>query len=108
MAAWPARALTYDELLTQHIGQFGPGQWLSLLWASLSEIANAAAFFVWVFITAKSAGGHSWNCTNPADAVCAAVWIENSTTSGSFCSLSADQWHWTSQGVHCLHTYVVL
>ena len=39
-------ALTYDELLTEHVGQFGPGQLLSLFWASLHEIANAAALFM--------------------------------------------------------------
>ena len=91
--------MTYDELLTMHIGQFGPGQWLSLLWASLSEIANAAAFFVWVFITVKPASSHSWGCTDTADAVCAAAVREGSSTTESLCSLSADQWHWTNQGV---------
>jgi len=100
MAVWPARALTYDELLIRHIGQFGLGQWLSLLWASLSQIANAAAFFVWVFITVDPAASHSWKCTDPADAVCAAAWLKSSSTSsGSFCSLSADQWHWTKKGM---------
>jgi hypothetical protein len=65
--------LTYDEALTKHIGQFGPGQWLALVWASTHEIANAAALFIWVFLTVDPIASHSWKCTQPTDAQCAAA-----------------------------------
>jgi hypothetical protein len=93
--------LTYDEALTKHIGQFGPGQRLSLLWASTHEIANAAALFIWGFLTVNPIASHSWSCTDPADALCMAVWQQDHPETHSFCSLRADQWQWTNQGV-CL------
>jgi hypothetical protein len=105
-------ALTYDEVLIQHVGQFGPGQLLSLFWASLHEIANAAALFIWVFLTIDSVASHSWRCIDPADAVCAAVWQQDRPDSHSFCSLHPDQWQWTSHGevASCCaeHTYAEL
>lgn len=78
-------ALTYDELLTEHVGQFGPGQLLSLFWASLHEIANAAALFIWVFLTVDAVANHNWRCTDPSDAVCMEIWRQDSPDSASFC-----------------------
>lgn len=91
--------LTYDEALNKNIGQFGPGQWRTLLWASIPQMSNAAAFFLWVFITVDTVSNHSWRCRDPSDAACAAVWQQDSPSGQSFCSLRADQWQWTSQGV---------
>lgn len=90
-------ALTYDELLTEHVGQFGPGQLLSLFWASLHEIANAAALFIWVFLTVDAVANHNWRCTDPSDAVCMEVWRQDSPDSASFCQLRSEQWLWISQ-----------
>jgi hypothetical protein len=90
--------MTYDEALTKHIGQFGPGQWKLCLWASIPQLANAAAFFLWVFITVDAAANHSWRCTDSSDVSCAAVWQQDSPSSQAFCTLWADQWQWTSQG----------
>jgi len=96
--ATSSRSFTYDEALKKHIGQFGPGQWLQVLWASIPNIANAAAFFLWVFITIDPVANHAWQCTDAADATCAAVWQQTTPSSKSFCSLRASQWQWTSQG----------
>lgn len=98
MISLSSRPLSYDEALTKHIGQFGRGQWLQVLWASLPQIANAAAFFLWVFVTINPINNHSWSCTDPSDAACTAVWQQDSPTSQSFCGLRTDQWQWTSQG----------
>lgn len=40
-------ALTFDEVLKKHVGQFGRGQRRILTASSLCLIANAAAFFYW-------------------------------------------------------------
>lgn len=93
--------LTYDEALTKQIGQFGPGQWQAVLWASMFSIANAAAFFFWTFATVDPVSDHGWSCASAADAACAAVWQQSTPNRQSFCSLAADQWHWTSQGKAC-------
>lgn len=92
-------SIAYDEALTKTIGQFGPGQWRAVLWASMFCICNAAAFFFWTFATVDPIGNHGWGCNSPADAACAAVWQLSTPTSQDFCGLQADQWHWTSQGV---------
>jgi hypothetical protein len=99
------KPLTYDEALSKHIGQFGPGQWLQVFWASIPQIANAAAFFLWTFITINPVADHSWRCSSPADAACAAMWQQEVPSSSSFCSLSPDQWQWSSQGEHSLSAW---
>lgn len=91
--------LTYDAALTKHLGQWGPGQWRCLLWASLPQLANAAAFFLWVFITVDPVANHSWQCRSAADAACAAVYQQKNPSSESFCGLSANQWQWTNEGM---------
>jgi hypothetical protein len=84
-------SLAYDEALIKQIGQFGRGQWLTVLWASFFCIANAAAFFFWTFATVDPVANHSWQCNSPADAACVAVWQQSSPTSQSFCSLGREQ-----------------
>lgn len=92
--------LTYDAALTKHLGQWGPGQWRCLLWASLPQLANAAAFFLWVFITVDPVANHSWQCRSAADAACAAVYQQQKNPSSErFCGLSANQWQWTNEGM---------
>ncbi|WIA21478.1 hypothetical protein OEZ85_000683 [Tetradesmus obliquus] len=61
------------------------------------SIANAAAFFFWTFATVDPVSDHGWSCASAADAACAAVWQQSTPNRQSFCSLAADQWHWTSQ-----------
>ena len=97
-------AVTYDQALVLFLGQWGPGQWRSLLWASLPQIANAAAFFLWVFISVDPIANRSWQCREPADAACAAVWREATPSSQSFCSLSSQQWQWSNEGMLLLET----
>ncbi|WIA41778.1 hypothetical protein OEZ86_009112 [Tetradesmus obliquus] len=61
------------------------------------SIANAATFFFWTFATVDPVSDHGWSCASAADAACAAVWQQSTPNRQSFCSLAADQWHWTSQ-----------
>lgn len=91
-------SITYDDALTKTVGQFGPGQWLILTCASIPQLANAAAFFLWVFITVDPAINHGWECRDDTDAACKAVWQQASPSSSSLCGLHPDQWTWTSQG----------
>jgi hypothetical protein len=95
--------MTYDEAPSKHIGQFGPGQWRQVFWASIPQVACATVFFLWVFVAVDPVANHSWTCNNPADAACAVVWQQEVPSSSSFCSLSPDQWQWTSQGARVQH-----
>jgi hypothetical protein len=54
-------------------------------------------FYLLVFLTLDPITKQLWECTNPADAACAAVWQAPSTT--AFCSLSPSQWQWSNTGV---------
>ena len=95
----PTESWTYDEALTKRIGQFGFGQWRLLAWASLPQFANAAAFFLWVFITINPIATGDWECTSNVDVACQAVWQQDPPSSQAFCSLHPEQWRWTNQGV---------
>jgi hypothetical protein len=88
-----------DDKLSS-IGQFGPGQWRTVFWASLFCFCNAAAFFFWTFATVDPVANHSWRCINPVDSACAAVWQSPNPSSQEFCSLQRDQWDWTHLGAH--------
>jgi hypothetical protein len=69
---------------------------------STDSTAYAAAqllqiiFYLLVFLTLDPITRQLWECTNPADAACAAVWQAPSTT--AFCSMSASQWKWSNTG----------
>lgn len=53
-------------------------------------------FYLLVFLTLDPITKQLWECTNPADAACAAVWQAPSPI--AFCSMSQAQWKWTNTG----------
>jgi hypothetical protein len=57
-------------------------------------------FYLLVFLTLDPITKRHWECTNPSDAACAAVWQAPSPT--AFCSMSSTQWAWTSTGRLCI------
>lgn len=85
--------ISFDEVLTNHIGEFGSRQRAVVFLTSLIWIANAFVFFAWVFMATNPA----WNCNDPQDAICQAVWAGRSTQL-NFCDLSPAQWHWSNTG----------
>jgi hypothetical protein len=90
--------VTFDEALTKHIGQFGPGQWRILSASSLCLISNAAAFFFWTLATVNPVQNHSWECVNPTDSACQAVKQQELPSRQAFCALPAGSTRWTSEG----------
>ena len=95
--------ITFDEALTKHVGQFGPGQWRTLGAASVSLLANAAAFFFWVFATVNPITNHHWECTSAIDKACQAVKQQEVPSSAAFCALPAG----STQLVSVLHSHLV-
>jgi hypothetical protein len=93
-----SNCISYDEALVQHVGQFGAGQMRLLVWAALSNLANALAFFLMVFATTDPVANRQWACSSASDAACQAVWQLEQPTSQDVCGLSPAQWHWTSTG----------
>lgn len=87
-------SITYDEALAQYVGEFGRGQRLFVAVTSLNYIPNAVIFYLMVFLTLDPITKRHWECTNPADAACAAIWQAPSPT--AFCSMSQSQWAWTN------------
>lgn len=93
-----APSLTFDEALTRHVGQFGPGQWWILSASSLCLIANAAAFFFWTLAAGNPVLGHAWECVQPTDSSCQAIKQQEAPSKQDFCALPAGSTLWTSQG----------
>lgn len=96
----PMVGLTYDEALVKRVGQFGRGQLRILSCSSLSLLANAAAFFFWVFATINPITHKNWECVAEDSAVtaCQAVREQEVPSSQDFCALPAQSWQWTSHG----------
>eukprot|EP00878_Enallax_costatus_P032504 GHUV01035724.1.p1 GENE.GHUV01035724.1~~GHUV01035724.1.p1 ORF type:complete len:112 (+),score=10.98 GHUV01035724.1:115-450(+) len=90
--------LTFDEILTQYIGDFGRGQKLIVLIVSVLAIPNGLISLLWVMMTIDPIKNHHWQCVDPSDATCNAVYVAPS--SQDFCDLPADTWHWTNSGDH--------
>lgn len=90
---------TFDEVLSRHVGQFGPGQWRVLSASSLCLIANAAAFFFWTFSTVNPIQHHDWECVDPTNSACQAVKQQEVPNKQDFCSLSAGGTRWTNEGM---------
>ena len=90
--------LTFDETLTQYIGEFGRGQQLIVLIVSVLAIPNGLISLLWVMMTIDPIQNHHWQCIDPSNATCNAVYAAPS--SQAFCDLPADSWQWTNSGDH--------
>jgi hypothetical protein len=93
----PSAGLTYDQALAQYVGDFGRGQILNFVLASLVWIPNAMLILQLVFSMGNPVRDRAWECTDAADAACAAVLASASPEEG-FCRLRRDQWAWTRPG----------
>eukprot|EP00879_Flechtneria_rotunda_P032930 GHRR01036405.1.p1 GENE.GHRR01036405.1~~GHRR01036405.1.p1 ORF type:complete len:104 (-),score=11.67 GHRR01036405.1:361-672(-) len=89
--------ITFDEALSKCIGEFGRGQRRVVGLTSAFWLANGFVFLVWVFMSKDPVAGLSWECSDPSDTACNAVWRSSKPAEG-FCMLSSIQWHWTSRG----------
>lgn len=88
--------LTFDEVLTHYIGEFGRGQRQHVAILSLFGVPNGLMFLLWVMVTVDPIKTLHWQCTDPGDLSCSAV--HAAPTSHAFCQLPAGSWHWTSTG----------
>lgn len=71
---------------------------LTLLLCLDLQICNALGFLLWVFLCTDPVVSKEWECTEPADAACMAVWQRDDINSEEFCRLRPEHWRWTSAG----------
>lgn len=91
-AACPG-GLTFDQALTQYVGEFGRGQIANFVLASLVWIPNAVIILLLVFSVGSPIKDKAWECVDPADPACVAVLTSTDPAVG-FCGLQRDQWRW--------------
>ncbi len=86
--------LTFDQALTQYVGEFGKGQITNFWLASLVWIPNAMLVLLLVFSVGSPVKDHEWACVDQADAACADVFSRLDPSKG-FCGMERSQWQWT-------------
>lgn len=90
-------ALTYDEVLTKYVGEFGRGQQLIVALTSLFYLPNVIFFYLLVFVAVDPIKQRKWECIDSTDAACMAVW-DSDNPSQRFCQLSNTEWQWVNHG----------
>lgn len=86
--------LTVDEALTKHVGEFGKGQILVFVLASLGWVPNAVIILLLVFSVGTPIKNLQWRCVSQSDSQCMNTYHSDDPMQG-FCSMSSSQWHWT-------------
>lgn len=76
-------------------GDFGRGQILNFVLASLAWVPNAMLILMLVFSSGSPVKDHDWKCTDAADAACAAALAAADPAAAGFCALGRGQWAWT-------------
>lgn len=89
--------LTYDQALTQYVGECGRGQVINFVLASSLWIPNAVLILLLVFSLGNPVKSRHWECADAADAACQAALAAADPAAG-FCGLARAQWRWTRPG----------
>jgi hypothetical protein len=90
-----AAGLTWDQALAQYVGEFGRGQIINFVLASLVWVPNAMLILLLVFSVGSPVKDRAWACVDQGDVACAAVLASSDPTEG-FCGLRRAQWRWTA------------
>lgn len=88
--------LTFDEVLTQYVGEFGRGQKLIVFLVSLLAVPNGLISLLWVMMTIDPIKNRHWHCVDPSNMACNAVYA--SPSSQALCDLPTASWQWTNTG----------